>query len=230
MLGGCVPALNPSFFYEHINPNDMLHDELEYRGHQIKIYYDTDPLNPREWCEYMGNMICFHSRYKLGDDHAYADPDDFREVHEDEDIISLPLYLYDHGGITMSTGAFGCPWDSGQVGVIYASYKEILHWFDEEEMTEELKAKAIKCLEAEVEEYDDYLRGNVYNYVVEGRACDDAVGNYHGDPEKSGLIEDAKAAIDAGIIYETNKHCEKLKSYIRAGVELIYRKPCMVAV
>jgi len=40
--------------------------------------------------------------------------------------VILPLYLYDHGGITMSTGAFSCPWDSGQVGWIYAPKKTFI--------------------------------------------------------------------------------------------------------
>jgi hypothetical protein len=39
------------------------------------------------------------------------------------------LYLYDHGGITISTGPFSCPRDSGQVGFIYASHKQIRDHF-----------------------------------------------------------------------------------------------------
>jgi hypothetical protein len=38
-----------------------------------------------------------------------------------EHYIILPLFLYDHSGITMRTGPFGDPWDSGQVGVIHVS-------------------------------------------------------------------------------------------------------------
>lgn len=37
-----------------------------------------------------------------------------------DELIILPLYLYDHGGITIKTNPFSCPWDSGQVGWIYA--------------------------------------------------------------------------------------------------------------
>ncbi|HOO12216.1 MAG TPA: hypothetical protein PK684_04600 [Bacillota bacterium] len=40
--------------------------------------------------------------------------------------IILPLYLYDHGGITMRTNPFSCPWDSGQVGWIYASKQKFI--------------------------------------------------------------------------------------------------------
>jgi hypothetical protein len=40
-------------------------------------------------------------------------------------LVILPLYLYDHGGITISCSPFSCPWDSGQVGWIYADYDMI---------------------------------------------------------------------------------------------------------
>ena len=38
-----------------------------------------------------------------------------------EHYVILPLYLFDHSGISISTGSFHDPWDSGQVGFIYAS-------------------------------------------------------------------------------------------------------------
>ena len=41
-------------------------------------------------------------------------------VRATDKYVILPLYLYDHSGITISTGPFSCPWDSGQVGWIYA--------------------------------------------------------------------------------------------------------------
>lgn len=47
-----------------------------------------------------------------------------REVDErlmkviSQKFLMLPLYLYDHSGITMNTTGFSCPWDSGQVGWI----------------------------------------------------------------------------------------------------------------
>ena len=41
-------------------------------------------------------------------------------------VVILPLYLYDHGEITMSTGRFSCPWDSGQVGWIYCTKERFI--------------------------------------------------------------------------------------------------------
>lgn len=171
------------------------------------ILDDDTPLNPREDHDCLGKMVCWHSRYSLGEKHDYDEPSDFlrnllfseyssghdrnnpvfaflksgkakdarleynrstrewelREnqhwssdsdwyvsssyaaslkdevpdwflddclsalttgelfslVEQMDGMVILPLYLYDHSGITMNTCGFSCPWDSGQVGWIY---------------------------------------------------------------------------------------------------------------
>jgi hypothetical protein len=77
-------------------------------------------------------------------------------------LIVLPLYLYDHSGITMSTGSFGCPWDSGQVGLIVCTKaRAVKEWGGKSKRyTKAVQEKAIACLEAEVEVYDAHIRGN----------------------------------------------------------------------
>ena len=56
------------------------------------------------------------------------------ELLEPTDIMNLikgyytilPLYLYDHSGLSMNTSGFSCPWDSGQVGWIYCNNEKAL--------------------------------------------------------------------------------------------------------
>lgn len=97
--------------------------------------------------------------------------------------VILPLYLYDHSGITMNTAGFSCPWDSGQVGWIYCSLDEARkNWLLSEtadwdtpvewkvpgrEETISLREATEKNLRCEVETYDQYLTGDVYGFVVE---------------------------------------------------------------
>ena len=114
-----------------------------YRGFAISIKYDDVPASPREW-DTLGTMVCSHRRYALGDvqvesgdigfmehlDHAHSIIADRAHIYLTESdetaiwnwmhkqVIMLPLYLYDHGGIIMNTTGFICPWDSGQVGWI----------------------------------------------------------------------------------------------------------------
>ena len=84
--------------------NDAI-ETIEYKGHTIKIYQDDCGESPREWdniCEFH----CSHRRYYLGDEgFNYHDGQDcieaITERKRNGDIV-LPLYLYDHSGITIS--------------------------------------------------------------------------------------------------------------------------------
>jgi hypothetical protein len=45
----------------------MSYDTEEYKGYTIKIEYDESPMNPRTDWDSAGTMVCWHSRYNLGD-------------------------------------------------------------------------------------------------------------------------------------------------------------------
>lgn len=120
--------------------------------------------------------------------------------------IILPLYLYDHSGITISTGPFHCPWDSGQVGFIYVSIENVLKEYNRKKMSKKLRQRAIDLMRSEVNTYDDYLTGSVYGFMIEPAhenneiECDDSCWGFYGyDHEKSGLMEMAKNSIDCAI-------------------------------
>jgi hypothetical protein len=81
-------------------------------------------------------------------------------------FISLPLFLYDHSGITMSTGRFSCPWDSGQVGFIYVSREKVREEYGWKVITKKREEKIVEILRDEVKTYDQYLTGDVYGYIV----------------------------------------------------------------
>jgi hypothetical protein len=148
-------------------------------GYRVRVKQDYDPMDPREW-DNLGTMICWHGRYTLGDKNEdYPEPSDFLQDMAGIGAIALPLYLYDHSGLTMSTAPFSCPWDSGQVGFIYTTPSDLEEAGisqradeDEDDFTERVKG----YLRGEVETYDQYLRGEVFYFVVENPvACD------HGD-------------------------------------------------
>jgi hypothetical protein len=119
-------------------------------------------------------MVCWHRRYKLGDAQPHLDPQQWHEEERPKDAFELPLYLYDHGGITMRTGAFGCPWDSGQVGWIYITPEKARECFTlkpEDPIDED---RVLELLRAEVKEYDQYLTGDIWYFVLEkGTTCGD---------------------------------------------------------
>ena len=90
-----------------------------------------------------------------------------KELAERKNIM-LPLYLYDHSGITMScshTYPYNDRWDSGQVGWIYASYNEIEKEYGT--LSADTIEKAETRMIGDVETYDCYLRGECYGFIIE---------------------------------------------------------------
>lgn len=146
-------------------------------GCQIEIYQDEDPKNPRTECDNLGVMVCLHTRYNLGDNHEYRSKDfnGWDELEEkikynNPDCVIMPLYLYDHSGITISTGSFNDRWDSGQIGFIFIT---------KERIDRELKGnteRAKEVLFAEVKTYDQYLRGDIYRFILRDKPCEKCGG------------------------------------------------------
>lgn len=104
----------------------------------------------------------------------------------DDWFVILPLALLDHSGLHMwvGSGPHACDcggWDSGQVGWIYCSlgkaqeewtsapkdhrWNAKVHWSGGEVIT--LREAIERNLKAEVEEYDMFLTGDVWGYVIE---------------------------------------------------------------
>lgn len=112
----------------------------------------------------------------------------------DNNLYVSNLYLYDHSGITISTGPFSCRWDSGQVGFALIHKDTIKeNWKD----CEDWRKKAEGLVEGEVKEYDDYLTGNCFGFrVLKDDEEVDSCWGYLGNPEDSGVIEDAKRSAD----------------------------------
>jgi hypothetical protein len=194
----------------------VVHEET-YKGYTIKLIHDHDPESPRNW-DNVGKMVCWHRRYNLGDEQPKCSPEEYMEnlASNDDELrkkfIILPLHLYEHGGITMSTGAFSCPWDSGQVGFIYCTLEQALkEWGGTDE---EARSKATAYMESEVKTYDMYLKGDVVGWSVEDPNEEEigAVWGYYPDDSKEysnrwvDPINEAKHSIDQHI--ENTKELE----------------------
>jgi hypothetical protein len=134
-------------------------------NYELEILQDESPESPREWGN-LGTMVCFHRRYNLGDKHKFS-VEEAEEMMKGKDIcVSLPLYLYDHSGITMSTGSFSCKWDSGQIGWIFVTKEQVRKEYNVKKISKDLIEKVTRVLEGEVETYDQYLTGDVYGYRI----------------------------------------------------------------
>lgn len=163
------------------------------KGHNVEIILDSDPINPRN-DDNLGTLCLFHNKYRLGDkDHGFETPEEVEDFLNENEVVFLKVYGYDHGGLAIRTSPFSCPWDSGRLGVIFVTKKKVIKEYGD--FSEESITKAKNRLESEVSVYDDYTQGNVYGFRVvdNGTELDSCWGFYGNDHKQSGLLEAANS-------------------------------------
>jgi len=183
---------------------------------RILIKQDVDPLNPRTEMDTAATFAFFHARYVLGDkDHGIRDEDFSGWDAMEEHIVKMfnpmyitRVYMYDHSGITISSSPFGCLWDSGRIGFAWITREQMAACgFKVKRQTPALLAKARDLVEAELKHYDQYLRGDVYGYVIQEQCgecgnwhhTDDSCWGFFGDDiKKNGIYDHVKDLIEAG--------------------------------
>jgi len=198
---------------------------IERSGFTAVLQTDPDPINPRKDYDNFGHMVCWHRRYNLGDEQPKMNFSEWRrllasgivenDVDDDavaakiinENTIMLPLFLYDHSGITMNTTGFSCQWDSGQVGVIYATKDDVIKEYGE--WNPENIEKARKLMVGEVETYDQLLTGDVYGYEITDKSGEvvDSCWSIFGDKWAN---EEMEMALNAAVADEQARREESL--------------------
>lgn len=183
-------------------------------NYKIEIIQDESPFSPRE-DDNLGTMICFHSGYNLGEKHDYnhQDYDGWDEMKDaiirNEDVgVILPLYLYDHSGITMNTTGFSCHWDSGQVGWIFISKEKMRKEYSMKRVSKKLIERVKGYLEGEVKTYDQYLTGDVYGYRITNTETDEEVDSCWGFYGDECCMEEAEGYVNSTIAYENKELVE----------------------
>lgn len=206
---------------------------------RIRILRDENPSNPRTEWDNVTIMICHHKRYTMGDMKAslefptgdFAGWSALAEAigKKYKPIAMKPLYMYDHSGITISTTPFSCPWDSGQIGfVLVPGSQRKEQWpktLNPQPAEEVILAWAEQAIKTDVEVYDQYLRGDVYGFVVDEAVedptrpgeqmidCDEEPvfdegdscwGFYGSDWKTNGMDDHIRELVDAGYTVVTD--------------------------
>ncbi len=208
--------------------NEYIKFEQDGELYACLIRSDDEAPNPREWGG-VGKMVCFHRRYRLGDPHGFKYAEDFlvsfaiKYFGLDEDtaeglsmdkflsmlrecdrVVMLPVYLYDHSGITMSTAPFGDRWDSGHVGWIYVDRTMFMR--ETGNLAPDWRTSAVEMLRDEVNVYRKYLGGDCYGYTLyrwnrEECSWDDTEdscwGFYGSDIEENGIADHIPGLLNA---------------------------------
>lgn len=185
---------------------DNIIQTIENKKQKVNICYDQNGDSPREW-DNIGKMVLKHRDYDMPCecDINLNECDTIEELtkqlkKEYKALVVLPVYMYDHSGISLSTGTqypFNCRWDSSTIGVIFTN-EESLKALGVKTRS---KKKLIEYLKGEVETYSQYLSGDVYGFeLIEVSKCDkcnevheefidSCYGYYGSDFKENGLIE-----------------------------------------
>jgi hypothetical protein len=170
------------------------------KNRKLKVDYDQDGLNPRKDYDNLGTIVSWHMRYNLGDENInmreYFSAKEAVNANSTKNDIILPIYLFDHSGLTIQTvpfvGGYHARFDSGQVGFIKVSKKKVRDEYGCKRVTKNVLDKVIRILNSEVEEYDKYLKGETYfmEIVDKDGEQEECVGGFLGyDINSNGILD-----------------------------------------
>lgn len=200
----------------------MSKEVINYRGIDIEIIPDDNAQSPDDWLNDDTFLVYDHRDFSVK--REGFEP---REIHEARQEGKHKLYdgywvfpvdAYIHSGVALSlaneTNFPDRRWDVSTTGFALVKRQKGWTWTE---------AKARKVARSIVDEWNDYLSGNVYGWSV--AKTGDSVWGYYGDPEKSGCLDEAKYNVDAYIEEQRKSHWQQLKTWIKNRVPLMYRRP-----
>ncbi|MCX7610241.1 MAG: hypothetical protein N2043_01465 [Ignavibacterium sp.] len=152
---------------------DQLDEIVEQKFSNVHYYFDEDT---EKWYITDGVDMLYDEAFNLLDeafDYLETEKDFYRndewsEQLSDEELMSIikqnalivPVYMYDHSGISLSMIPFSCRFDSGQVGWAYVIHKDIKKHYGE--VNEKTLEDAKEALNFELNRYNDYINSDVY--------------------------------------------------------------------
>ena len=216
-------------------------NSIEYKGMAIRICYDENAESPREW-DNVGTIYSNHWDYNPDGhkiDEIENEEGELVSGELDRRFIWLPIYCYEHGGLTVSTKRdypYNDGWDSGLFGIIAVEKERVRKDWGWEAITKERREQILRSLEGEIETFDSYCRGEVYGFVIEdedGEHIDSCYG-YYGDEGMEDAIYDAKGIVECELERREKaksvamrdalkKHIAKRKGQIKAHAPLYAR-------
>lgn len=132
--------------------------------------------SPRVECDNLGTFITWIKGHESPDENWFKSPEEFYESNKLSGIsvsdyrkakmVILPVYGYIHSETRYSTIPFGCPWDSGFAGFIYADYETIREEYGCKYVTKNIISKVKEVLRAEVEAYDQWVNDPTFEVTI----------------------------------------------------------------
>ncbi len=169
--------------------------ETTYRGETYKHYIDADTsLDDDKIASQMEDELGLDEKLQL--------------VEETGEVVILPISMYEHSGITLWLGSkwshCDAQWDCSSIGFAYVEKSTAKNegMLDPgETWHNDWKEWAYAMMKGEMTTYDQFVRGEVYGYMIEDEEGEEAADNLlcgcWGYYDKDDLLEEAKANADA---------------------------------
>lgn len=196
-------------------------ETIEHDGLTIEIHQDMDPMSPNEWGDDSLFLIADHRDFYVppsSKDRNFLVHEEIEKRRKTHHVFGLEAYI--HSGVVLALSGEGNfpdrKWDVSQLGVVFASKEE---W--------PKKAEARKCAEGLIDEWNKYLGGDVYGYVIKSAKGEylpgqlqDSCWGFYGHEH---AVSEAKSAAES--IAKTIRAAKekKLKAYIVNKVDLAKR-------
>jgi len=148
----------------------VIYKELEGENVKVRIEYEEYPESP-DFYDRLGTIYYTENRYfGFGkEDKGFNYSEDLAEKHrelEKAGAIILPVYAHVHSGVSVSTGSFSDPWDSGQCGFIAVERGRVLEEYGKKIITKKVRETVVRVLEGEIETWDQYFTGEIFGIIV----------------------------------------------------------------
>lgn len=180
-------------------------ETINYKGHEIGIYYDEWAESPREW----DNLSTIYSNSRRYNPDNLDIDDLMNEIDISEitgfdnllkrmehNYIAYRVCIVDHSCVALSLNRpVPNPYmgfDSGTFGIIAVSKDKVRREYGVKRITNKIREKVESVFKGELDNLEKYINGEVYGYMVDGGEGDSCWGYYSMDH----AIEDAKSIID----------------------------------
>jgi hypothetical protein len=206
---------------------------INYKGYFIKIDNDNECMeNPDDWGNEDSFLVYDHRDFEIK--REGFDPGDIYEQMREtgEPIFNgyfyLPVYAYIHSGVSLQLKRWfnGLPQGHNEFDVSFKGFVLV-----KKEKGSYTMEKAYTIAESIIDTWNDYLHGNVWNFRAEDKNENiiDSCCGFYGDPEKSGLMEEAKSSIDFEIEKRRKVKQEKLKTLLLNHVPIETRQKLILS-
>ncbi len=181
----------------------MAIQELTLGNKKLIIVQDSCSENPREWCN-LGTFIdtqgngdktdfSFEGQYNSREDFIEKGEKEIRKHFKDVAVV-MAVHKYQHSGVGYSTSnsyPYNCRWDSGTVGFIFATKKDIRENWGIKRVTQKYIEHTEKILSCEIDIFSQWANGDIVGYRIEeeGEVIDSCYGFYGYDLLENGVLD-----------------------------------------